>query len=370
MLLLLVPLMALAGPLKGPAAKAGSGGAPRLQQGEPERPAVGSGGVRPGLRRGNAYLRQGYYRAAVEAFQGVITRFPEDPEAHIGLGSAQARLGRCDAALDEFVHWSDARAFGMRHALLAAGCAAQQGFAADALVFDLVAQERYPTSRTALTRVALDAHRAGESVVRDMALEYLWYVSAAQDESLFAEAALALNRGDIDEFDALVDQWNREGRSPLELARLQAQSWLDLNDPGQAVRTFLGLRRVRRGEEARIILAESLRRMGRPSEATRQLSSLLNGTVESAAADAIRVRIAVDVGDLAAADTLAAENPDVGDEDWSATEWYLARAHGDAAGMAAAAAEYSAVVASPLRTLEQLRPIVGSPPADSSGATH
>jgi len=299
----------------------------------------------------------------------VLAELPDDPEAHIGLGSAQARMGKCDAALEEFVHWSDARAFGARHALLAAGCASRQGFAADALAFDLIAQQRNPASRTALGRIALDAQAAGDPVVRDVAVEYLWYVSAGQDESLFVEAALALNRGDIDELDAIVDQWSREGRSVEELIRLQAQSWLDLGDPDRALQAMLVVRRIRRGEEARIILAEAQRRLGRPSEAMRQLDSPMNGRLDNAAADAVRVRVAVDQGDLAAADSLAAENQDVGDDDWSATEWYLARAHGDTAGMAAAAAAYTAAVVSPLRTLDQYLPIVGAPPAGGSGAT-
>lgn len=382
-LLLLIPLVALAAPPTAPAGKGGPrhgtgvsaaprggpaglrGGAAGVRGG----PAGAAVGARPGLRRANGLLRQGYYRAAAEAFRSVLGELPDDPEAHIGLGTALARMGKCDAALGEFVHWSDARAFGARHALLAAGCAARQGFAADALEFDLLAQARNPANRTALARIALDAQMAGEPVVRDVAVEYLWYVSATRDESLFVEAALALNRGDIDEFDAIADQWSREGRSVEEFMRLQAQSWLDLGEPGLALESMLVVRRMRRGEEARIILAEANRRVGQPSDAWRQLSSPMNGTVDSAAADAVRARIAIDQGDLATADTIAAENQDVDDEDWSATEWYLARAHGDTVGMAAAADRYAAVVSSPLRTLEQLLPIVGAPPAGGSNPT-
>lgn len=311
-----------------------------------------------GLHHGNMLLAQGHFRLAIEAFLAVLNNHPDDAEAHIGLGTARARLGRCGLALDEFMNWDTARAFGPRSALLAARCASDEQDYGTAVAYDLHAQQRRPADLTALGRLALDASRLGDTVLSDMAREYLWYVNPEQDESLYVDAALALRRGDLDEFDVIVALWRHEGRPEAELLRLEAQAWMDVGDPESARATMLSYPKLRRGSEARLILSEATRRSGYPSEARQVLDNKLVVRLIGADADSIRARTLIDEGDLPGATELLADYADETSQEVVAARWYLAKARGDTAAMAVEAAQFETVRESPRQTLEQYLPVV------------
>lgn len=332
--------------------------APAFAQSPLPREEVKPARVASPVRRGNMLLRQGYYRMAVAAFEEAVAAAPTSPEAHLGLGVARARLGTCAPALDEFRAWSHSIAFGAKVAVLAAHCAGRQNAPDEAVAFTLTALEKRPDNRTALARLALDADLLGDAVLTTTALEYLWYVNPAQDESLFAEAALALRHGDLTTFDMYDAMWRREGRSSEEMNRMRARSWLDVGDPVEAYNELRkGGSKLRRGADSRLMMAETTRRLGQLLDASRALNGALQGKLTGADSDAVQARIRIDQGDLAGAELLLAAYESEVDEEMIASRWYLARAKGDAEGVAEAAAAFESSRNSPLRTLEQYIPI-------------
>lgn len=328
--------------------------APGLRQGAPGLPGPGR---RPNVQRGRAMLNSGMSRAATDSFRQALQHDPTNGEAHVGLGLALARNGKCNEGLPHLLEWTDALAFGPRAALVSAACLERMGEAQAAVEMDLYALERRPTLASALTRLALDADRAGDPVLRDVSVEYLWYVKAERDESLFAEAALALRRGDLELLDALALLWEREGRDVEELDRLRARAALDLDDPTGAIAIFQAHPRLRRGTGARLLNLEAGRREGLWAQSLAGIDGKQFGRLSGGEADAIRARLWVDAGELAKAAEILAEYPDEQDEEQVASRWYLARAQGDVAAMAELAATYEHLRSSPLRQLEQLIPI-------------
>ncbi len=317
-----------------------------------------AGGRQTPLRRGNALLKRGMFRLAATAFSEAVAADPLSSAAHVGLGTALARNGNCADAMPEFRDWSDALNFGARVALLAAHCADRQNEPEVAVAFSLLAWERRMDDRTALARLALDADRVGDRVLVEVATEYLWYVNPEQDESLFVEAALALRRGELGQFDVVDELWRREGRASEEMNRLRARSWLDAGDPLAAYEELRqGGKKLRRGGDSRVMMAETARRLGLLADAERALDSRLMGRLTSADADAVKVRLLVDAGQLADAQALIAGYPDEVSEDLVASRWYLARAVGNEVAETEAAALYQRVRTSPLRSLDQYVPV-------------
>lgn len=295
---------------------------------------------------------------AAAAFAEAVAAAPTSAEAHVGLGVAWARLGTCSTALDEFRDWTHSVAFGAKVGLLAAHCAERQSYTEDAVAFTLLAWEKRPDNRTTLMRLVLDADRIGDSVLSGVALEYLWYVNPDQDESLFAEAALALRQGDITSFDAIDSMWRREGRSSDEMNRMRARSWLDVGDSAAAYEELRkGGAKIRRGADSRVMMAETTRRLGQTLDAEHALDGKLQGKLSGADSDAVLARLRVDAGRLEEAEALLLPYANEADEEIEASRWYVARAKGDTAAMAIAAAGYEANRLSPLRTLEHYIPV-------------
>lgn len=333
-----------------------------LRQGPAATRKPGDGGagqkrMKP-LKRGNQLLARGLYRLAAEAYREAVALEPDSAMAHIGLGTSYARNGNCADALPEFRDWSEARNFGPRVALLAAHCADRQGDPELALEYSLLAWEGKRSSRTALARLAIDAHRFGDRLTVEVATEYLWYVNPEQDESLYVEAVLALRGGDTTEFDIVDALWRREGRSDEEMNRLRARSWLDVGDPVQAYEELRrGGSKLKRGADSRVLMAETSRRLGLIADAERSLANKLMGAIEGADADAVKARMLVDQRRLdEARELLAVYTLEMG-EDLVASRWYLARAEGNAAEMERQSAVFAEVRSSPSRTLEQYIPL-------------
>jgi predicted Zn-dependent protease len=192
----------------------------------------------------------------------------------------------------------------------------------------------------------------------EVATEYLWYVNPEQDESLYVAAALALRRGDPTEFDIVDALWRREGRSDEEMNRLRARSWLDVGDPVQAYEELRrGGSKLKRGADSRVLMAETLRRLGLIADAERSLANKLMGSIDGADADAVKARMLVDQGRLGEArELLSGYTMEMG-EDVVASRWYLARAEGNTAEMEREAAVFGEVRNSPSRALEQYIPL-------------
>lgn len=305
----------------------------------------------------DAFLAQGNYRQAIQAYRQEIEADPERVRPHIGLGKALGRLGNCSAALDELWPYVGQRAFGADAAVVASMCSSRLGFEDDALAFARMAAEINPEDPRAVTTLILELDTQGLLEERDNWLGRLQVVRDDRDASQYARAVLAIRRGDIDEFDALAFFWTEDRASRADLARLEAQTWLDLDDPGEVVDSLRKIKRIRRGKFAGWLRAEATRRLGRADEAAELLDSKLLRRTEGLDTDAVRIRVKIDLGDLAGARALLDPYSASDDPEMVATRWYLARATGDRRGMARAAEAYERVRVSPLRRLEHLIPI-------------
>lgn len=316
-----------------------------------------AGRKRGGAPMGDMLLNSGRTRAAAGQFRKRVQADPDSVAGWVGWAMAQARLGRCEEALDKFWPYTHTRPFKTSAAMLASRCSARLGFVDDALHFDMLALERNPGNLRALNALALDLHQAGDRAGAAEVLDRLLVIDRDKDSSLFAEAAIALREGRIDDFDAACLLWEREGRSAEELMRLRAYSWLDLDDPAQALREITRVFKLDRGLEARLLMAETNRRLGYTDTADTEFERPYRTKLVGFEADVLRARVRVDQGRLDEAQALLAPHAEAIDEDVVATRWYVARALGNAEEVARAEADWPAVRLSPLRELAQLVPI-------------
>lgn len=346
---------------KGPGAKGpgATGRAPGAGP-RPPRPDVHGGPDKEGDRRrasmGETLLKQGNFRAALSSFEQEIAASPDSVAAHVGRGKALARLGRCGEALTELWQWVGTKPFGDEAALLASVCSSRLGLLDDSLFFSQMAVEIDPENTRALTQYALDLAAVGDLYAADEVIGRLEVVRPDRDASLYVKAVLALRAGDIEEFDRVVFFWPDDRNSQRDLARLEAQSWLDMDDPIQVIASIKQIKRIRRGKTATWLRAEAVRRLDMPEEGLEYLESKNARGGDASDADAVRARVLADLGDLAGAQELVDRYADDVDPDIVATAWYLARKRGDAPAMADYAALYERVRVSPLRDLDQLVP--------------
>ena len=236
-------------------------------------------------------------------------------------------------------------------------CSNRLGLYEDAVFFDRLAVEANPDSARALTNLALDLDAVGDDVGRDEALEDLLFLRKDRDASAYARAVLALERGDLDEFDFVAFTWRRDDGTNMDLGRLEAQAWLDVDDPITALSVLSQLKKIRAGAHTRRLRAEAHRRLGATAEAQSHVEDNTQAVSEGPESDAIEIRVDVDAGDLDAARTILAQYPNAGGAEMTASAWYVARAEGDAAQMATLAARYATQQRNPRRTLELLIPI-------------
>ena len=354
-----------------PRAGAQHAGTDRVRKGPAHRKQKGSrkggkGGKAPkaggeqkvGQSMGNSMLRSGNNAAAAVSFRKAIKHDPTQVAAHVGLGKALARDGKCEDALVELLPYVDTVPFGTDAALLTSTCAHRLGFLEDAVYYDRVAIEIDPENARAWSNLALDLDEANDAVGVAEALEELNGLGRdGRDASMYARAVLAIREGDIDEFDILAQLWKRERRSKEELRRLTAQTWLDMNDPLAALATIEAVHKLNRSYQEMWLRAEAARRAGDAEQALLYIDRHGKRPLQGSAAEAVRIRARVDTGDIAGAQEVLAAYDDIVDDEIVASAWYVARATGDAPGMERAAREYAEVQVSPLRTLESLVPI-------------
>jgi tetratricopeptide (TPR) repeat protein len=349
---------------KAPAGGAGRGGE-AARSTDPAEPGGGTatdeGREKRGIKKGDALLGQRRNRAAARAFADEVKADPDAVAAWVGWATAQARLGKCGEALEKFWPYVYTRPFKVESALLAARCSARLGYFDDAVYFDAVALERNPESLRARNALVLDLDLAGDAVGRDMVLEQLVLVNPQRDSSWFAEAALAIRAGDLERFDVVSALWDRDARSDEEMLRLRAISWLDVDDPMTALAAMTEVKKVRRGAGARLIIAESKRRLGDTVGALGEFERKMLDKLTGMDADVIHARVLADLDRADEAEELLAPWVDAEDEEVLATRWYLARRAASGAArdteLARLAQSWEQQRRSPLRALEQLVPL-------------
>jgi tetratricopeptide (TPR) repeat protein len=337
-------------------------GGPRVQP-QPEQPEPGERErpyqrpKHPQLALANTALENGSAQTAAMLFRRQVAWFPESGPAHVGLGRALARTGACEEALEHLAPWMTLPAFTVPAAQAASACAARLGLLEDALGYDAVAVDLDPRSVPAWTQYAVHLARAGDDAGVLRAYDALLTAIPDRDASGFARATVALLHGDLDAVDVESALWARDGVESDDITQLRMLAALDAGDPDGAAEHAAALPRARRPVGLRLAAAEVARRRGEIAEAALQLDGTrIRPPIPGADADALRVRIRVDEGDLAGAvallDTLAGEDT----ADVEASRWYVARARGDAAAMSDHAARWRAREPSRARSLDQLLP--------------
>lgn len=336
-------------------------GKPKLRaekRGDDARAGKKKGEGKAGMRaaKGNMFLRQGSPRAAVASFRKQLEESPDSTALHIGLGKSLARLGRCEEALDHLWPYVGTLPFGAEAALSASTCSSRIGLLDDAVYFDRIAVDLDPTSARALTNLALDLSSAGDEAGAAEALDDLLFLRPERDASNYARAVLALRTGDLDTFDLVIEAWERDDGASLDMRRLQAQAWLDMDNPPAAMAALENVRRMRNGQQVRHLRSEALRRTGYTAEAAGYLQDRPQSVLEGVDSDAVRVRVHVDERDFAAAHAVLDNYDVIDDAELIASAWYLAAAEGRTDALAALQAEYEHVRTSPLRQLSHLEP--------------
>jgi len=343
---------------KGEGPKAGKGSAAKGEAGAADGEPAGKDGKRRGsLGAGNMFLKRGGNKAAAGAFRKQLDKNPDAPAAHVGLGKALTRMGKCEEALTHLWPYVGTLPFGGDAALAASTCSGRLGLLGDAVYFDHLAVELSPESARALTSLALDTAALGDTAATEAALEELLFLRKDRDASAYARANLALRAGDIAAFDDIAALWERDDGPGADLRRLQAQSWLDMDNPRECEAILARLASLRSGNQTRYLRAEAHRRMGYADEAEEYLADRPQSVLEGVDPDSIRVRVAVDLGNFPRAHELLAAYEGLPDPEILASAWYLARAEGRIDALPALEAEYRAVRMSPLRELEQLVPV-------------
>ncbi|MDO9280523.1 MAG: hypothetical protein Q7U06_01345, partial [Pseudomonadota bacterium] len=246
--------------------------------------------------------------------------------------------------------------FGAEAALSASTCSSRIGLLDDAVYFDRIAVDLDPSSARALTNLALDLSAGGDEVGAAEALDELLFLRPERDASTYARAVLALRVGDLDTFDLVVEAWERNDGATPDLRRLQAQAWLDMDNPPAAMAALENVRRLQNGQQVRHLRSESLRRMGYTAEAAGYLQDRPQSVLEGVDSDAVRVRVHVDEGDLATAHEVLAGYDVIDDAELIASAWYLASAEGNTAALPGLQADYEHTRTSPLRELSHLTP--------------
>jgi thioredoxin-like negative regulator of GroEL len=342
---------------KGEGPKGGGGGGGGKGAAEGGAAAGKDGKQRPPLGAGNMFLKKGGNKAAAGAFRKQLDKNPDAAAAHVGLGKALTRMGRCEEALLHLWPYVGTLPFGGDAALAASTCSGRIGLLGDAVYFDHLAVELSPESARALTSLALDTAAIGDTAASADALEELLFLRKDRDASAYARANLALRDGDIEAFDEVAALWERDDGAGADLRRLQAQSWLDMDNPRECEAILARLASLRSGNQTRYLRAEAHRRMGYANEAVEFLADRPQSVLEGVDPDSIRVRVAVDRGEYAQAHELLAAYEGLPDPEILASRWYLARAEGRTDALPALEAEYRAVRMSPLRELEHLVPV-------------
>jgi hypothetical protein len=335
--------------------RVGGGRIPKGLAGRPLGPQGAPRGTRAAM--GNSFLRAGSARAAVSSFRKQLESDPTSPALHVGLGRALAKIGSCEEALAELWPNVGTSPFGAEAAFSAATCSSRLGFIEDAVFFDHIAVELDPTNARALTNLALDLDTLGDDAGVEETIDELSVVKVGRDASFYVRCVLALRRGDLDEFDTLAALWDRWSPGNRDLLILRGISWLDVDDPLTSFRTLEPIKTFHGSKQLRLTRTEAVRRMGFSEESENYVENRPGSVLEGIDADAVRARVMVDNGDVGAARALLSGYGDVPDADFIASQWYVARAEGNAAAMAEAADRYAEVSHNRLRKPELLVPV-------------
>lgn len=336
------------GPGQGGPGEGGPGGMMPGSPQMPQRRPMGAPMVRPGGGPGSPGGGQGGGQGGVDTQR--LTQA-------LNRGRAEMREGHCFGALRLILPAVDTAAMTADGAVAASVCAERMGWPEDAIWLSLFAVDLDPFHVRAADTLALQLDAQGDRPWAEEVADRIDSFADSEGAAQTVRAAFALRDGDLDELDIQLREWNTDGRAPLDLARVEARAWLDLDDPISAWHVLNDGPSALETWEDGVVVAETLRRLGDPKKAMRLLLQNHPKEANPTAFDAIRARSLVDDGMLDDARRVLGPYMGLADEEVVASEWYLARASGDAEEMASLAYEYQSLKSGKLRTLEMLIPL-------------
>jgi tetratricopeptide (TPR) repeat protein len=310
-------------------------------------------------------LKQGKYVRALALLRPAYDSDPADPTSQLLFGYALAGRGRCDEALPLLMPNLALPDFSAPLAGLIANCMERAGELGEAIYFmeQAVALARDPVGFQA--SLAWLYYQAGELEPAEALQAEAREAEPENDYVLRTELMIGLAEADFPRMDdALAGMTNSIPDQRYYPYRhyyhgLAAYNLGDLAAAEAALETA-GKHLVNH-TASRALWAEVLRQQGLLEEARDALETDRGGLPEAATAAVLapfRARIAVDSGDLEAAEALIdlALEANPLSKEAAASAWYLARARGDDEAMAAWAARYMLLEDSAFLSLERLLP--------------
>jgi Flp pilus assembly protein TadD len=310
--------------------------------------------------RGEGFLEARQPRLALQVFRGVIEARPTNLRAQLGALQAMADAGLCEGA-DEAYGALERTAFDHAKARAALGrCLERTGRLEAAVELYGEAAQLMPYEPQYRYDRALLLARMGRDLEAEAERVFLFGTERGIGYAFLAEAVSLWRRGDPRYLAALQQvapfrfiEGVRRGATRLESAVVMREGcgW---RAPGVNSLTMFDL-------DLAALSAECLRRSGDAEDAQQLLERpMLRRAAGSYQVAPVLARLHVDRGELDAAERLLAGLPEAV-APVLASRWYLARARGDVAGMAAWATRYRE---HPEHGVEPLEALV---PSDPSG---
>ncbi|MCB9746078.1 MAG: tetratricopeptide repeat protein [Alphaproteobacteria bacterium] len=257
---------------------------------------IACGGSRAQLRKGDAYLADGYPDAAARAYERALEDRPTDPELHLRLASAQLEIGETTQALGHARVAADAELDGAQLVLaraLLANFKVDEAFAAARAAME---EDPGPEVYLVLGEVELARGQLPRALT--------WLERAAASEAPYALAlhAWALARaGDEAAARGAIVQAQTAAQGDAETTLIVAAAWLQLGETADAQGLGAGLR----GADPRLVQAGGLR----DELATRAQDRRSRGDADGAYRDALAA---------------FALTPEIADLSWMIGTWWLA----------------------------------------------
>lgn len=317
-------------------------------------------GSQASLRQAEQLRKQGWPLVAANLFEEVLSSKPNSGRARIGLAGSLVAVGRYDEALALVEGLRQRRSWGAEAAMVEAEALMRLGRLSEARAAYEEAAWFEPSRTQAVVGIALAAAALGDLEAAEEALEELVVMPRGVMYSAATQVRIALEQG-LPSFEADLASLERvqERLYAPQRGILDAIRWLDLDDPfaaDQVLREVIG--KNLQDVQVATWRAETLRRLGDPTAAAGALNRpAVRDQAHTPLANAVRVRILVDQGDLPGARELLGHLTHPADAEAVASRWYLARALGDEAEAARLAETWRLLVSARDRKLEQLIPL-------------
>ncbi len=332
------------------------------RRGGPGNTVVIRAGDDPAARFAEMQLLRGMPLQAVTAARKCLDANPSSLQCRDVLGRAAAQAGNCGPALEALAIVRGTEEWSARSAMAEGLCRVKSGDLEYARVVFDEAWMLNPNLLDVWTQRGLVNARLRDfeelendiwSLVNEdpepwqLDLLELWRDHAADDPGADAILASYAYRGTT-----------RDERGiQVHLALVACERWIAVNDPHTALAiSNLGAEMSRGHVRLSACRAEATRLDGDPVLASAIVERPWNVRNDTPLLDAVNVRAYVDMGRLEEAATIQASLPDAYEPSAVLSAWYLARAVGDASGMALARARLQGLVADADRALSNLIP--------------